>query len=88
MNDEKITVNKEYFLYLARLTEMLLITMQAAFIEQCNNDAVSAMEWITNTLEDPYLIPEITEGLTAQDFFDREMEKKEAEIREAYGNQD
>lgn len=75
MNDKKIIAK-------------LLITMQAAYIEQCNSGAVSAMEWITNTIEGPGLIPEITEGLAAQEFFDREMEKNESAIREAYGNQD
>lgn len=75
MNDEKIIAK-------------LLITMQAAYIAQCDQGCGDAMKWIENTLRDRWLIPEITEDLSAQEFFDREIAKLEAKSKEAYGNQD
>ena len=61
--------------------EMVLCAMQAAYVEMCNTGADNAMRWIENTLDGPGLIPDVPKGITAQEFFDKEMAELESRMR-------
>lgn len=87
MNDEKIAVSKKYLIFLQRQSWRLIITMQAAYIDH-HQGADDAIKWIVKTLRSDVLFPEKIYELTAQEFFDREMEEIEAAIKERYGNQE
>lgn len=61
--------------------EMVLCAMQVAYVEMCNTGADNAMRWIENTLDGPGLIPDVPKGITAQEFFDKEMAELESRMR-------
>ena len=61
--------------------EMVLCAMQAAYVEMCNTGADNAIRWIENTLDGPGLIPDVPKGITAQEFFDKEMAELESRMR-------
>lgn len=62
---------------LSQLSEKLLLTMQAAYVESCNSCADKAMLWIENILYETGLIPDVPKMTTAQDFYDSEIAKLE-----------
>ena len=66
---------------LSLLSEKLLLTMQAVYIESHNSCADKAMLWIENILYETGLIPDVPKGTTAQDFSDKEIAKLESRIR-------
>ena len=66
---------------LSQLSEKLLLTMQAAYIESYNSCADKAMLWIENILYETGLIPDVPKGTTAQYFFDKEISKLESSRR-------